>query len=225
MELVHVVDREALALRVVEGIACLAPKLSALAEDIRQLWVEFEALKPGETIMGCATKKQFCDLIGRTPRAVRYMLAGGNVNRGETISPLRLEKLPVGVTVLMDGDDPKVRERHARQLLRLNNLMNPDPDAPEYNGNLSMKMRIACARQCAAAGRKHNGALDAVTYFQDRLAWKLIIHGISVRDLERRIDEYEKRKCTECLFVEPGYCWHCYPEAAEAALKRAFHGQ
>jgi hypothetical protein len=87
MELVHVVDREALARRVVEGIECIAPKLAALAEDIRQLWREFEVLKPGETIMGCTTKKEFCRMVGRTPRAVRYMLAGGNANRAETISP------------------------------------------------------------------------------------------------------------------------------------------
>jgi hypothetical protein len=80
--------REALAQRVITGCSLLAPKLRALADDIRALWAEFEALQPGEAICGCTTKKEFCtNHLGRTPRAVRYLLAGGNPRRGETISP------------------------------------------------------------------------------------------------------------------------------------------
>jgi hypothetical protein len=80
--------REALAQRVINGVAVIAPKLNTLADDIRQLWAEFEALRPGETIFGCATKKEFCTQhLGRTPRAVRYLLAGGNHVRGEIVSP------------------------------------------------------------------------------------------------------------------------------------------
>jgi len=69
----------------------LAVKLTDLEKDIRALWREFENLKPGEMILGCKTKKQFCKVhLYRTPRAVRYMLNGGNPvsNRaGETVSP------------------------------------------------------------------------------------------------------------------------------------------
>jgi hypothetical protein len=80
--------REALAQRVITGCHLLAPKLSALADDIRALWVEFEDLRHGESILGCATKKEFCSThLGRTPRAVRYLLAGGNHRRGEIVSP------------------------------------------------------------------------------------------------------------------------------------------
>jgi hypothetical protein len=84
--------REALAQRVINGIAVIAPKLNTLADDIRQLWAEFEALRPGETIFGCATKKEFCTQhLGRTPRAIRYLLAGGNHVRGEIVSPAPLQ--------------------------------------------------------------------------------------------------------------------------------------
>lgn len=80
--------REALAQRVITGCRIIAPKLKTLADDIRLLWVEFKALQPGETILGCSTKKEFCsEHLGRTPRAVRYLLAGGNHNRGEIVSP------------------------------------------------------------------------------------------------------------------------------------------
>jgi hypothetical protein len=83
--------REAIARRVVQGMKVLSVKLMDLEEDIRALWSEFEGLKDGETIMGCSTKQEFCiKILDRTPRAVRYMLTGGNpvANRaGETVSP------------------------------------------------------------------------------------------------------------------------------------------
>lgn len=83
--------REALARRVVQGMKVLSVKLMDLEEDIRALWTEFDNLGDGETIMGCATKREFCiKILDRTPRAVRYMLTGGNPltkRTGETVSP------------------------------------------------------------------------------------------------------------------------------------------
>ena len=73
------VDREALAKRVVEQVRLVGASLKDLETDIRALWEEFERLQDGETIMGCRTKGEFCDrILGRTPRAVQYMLKGGN---------------------------------------------------------------------------------------------------------------------------------------------------
>ena len=66
-------DREALAQRVASAFA----KLVDHADDIRQLWLEFENLSAGETIMGCTTKSQFCErVLGRSIRAVQYLLNG-----------------------------------------------------------------------------------------------------------------------------------------------------
>src|SRR5215813_1799333 len=80
--------RNALARAVVKQMKSLLVELKDLEEDIRQLWVEFEQLPTGEKILGCSTKKEFCEKqLGRTPRAVRYMLEGGNHRRGETVSP------------------------------------------------------------------------------------------------------------------------------------------
>ncbi len=85
--------REALAQRVITAVSSISCKLSELEADIRALWVEFENLPKGETILDCSTKKEFCEKhLHRTPRAVRYMLDGGNdayvpVGQGETISP------------------------------------------------------------------------------------------------------------------------------------------
>jgi hypothetical protein len=51
--------------------------LKSLEDDIRRLWVEFDNLKVGETILGCATKKEFCERkLHRTPRTIQYLLAG-----------------------------------------------------------------------------------------------------------------------------------------------------
>ena len=82
------IDRESLARKVVDSMTGLTTTLKDLEDDIRRLWFEFDNLKDGETIMGCSTKKAFCEThLKKTPRAVRYMLAGGNTNRGETFSP------------------------------------------------------------------------------------------------------------------------------------------
>jgi hypothetical protein len=77
-------EREALAQKVASAFA----KLADHKKDIERLCQEFAALKDGETIMGCTTKTEFCDrVLGRSIRAVRYMLDGGNHNRQETVSP------------------------------------------------------------------------------------------------------------------------------------------
>jgi len=80
--------RNDLARGIVSRFTSLLTELKDLEDDIRQLWVEFEHLPRGEKILGCSTKKEFCEKkLGRTPRAVRYMLDGGNYRRGETVSP------------------------------------------------------------------------------------------------------------------------------------------
>ena len=80
-----------LAQQIIDGIESLTATLKEREDDIRQLWKEFDKLPKGESILGCRTKKQFCEKhLHRTPRAIRYMLDGGNPNnnkRGEIISP------------------------------------------------------------------------------------------------------------------------------------------
>jgi hypothetical protein len=67
--------RELLAQRVVDGCQIIAAKLKDLEKDIRALWAEFDLLKTGDTIMGCKTKKEFCERhLCRTPRAIQQML-------------------------------------------------------------------------------------------------------------------------------------------------------
>ncbi len=77
---------EGLARSVVSKMDSMVTTLKDLEDDIRRLWVEFDNLKVGETILGCATKKEFCEKkLNRTPRAISYMLGGGNHKR-ETVS-------------------------------------------------------------------------------------------------------------------------------------------
>jgi hypothetical protein len=67
--------REVLARRVVTGIT----KLRHVERDIRALRKEFAVLPKGETILGCALWTEFCEKhLRRTPRAVQYLLSGGN---------------------------------------------------------------------------------------------------------------------------------------------------
>jgi len=76
-----VADREALAQRIAGAFA----KLADHQTEVLQLWREFENLHDDERIMGCATKTEYCTkVLGRSMRAVQYMLAGGNPR--ETIS-------------------------------------------------------------------------------------------------------------------------------------------
>jgi hypothetical protein len=84
-------ERDALALQVIEQAGSITKKLKSLEDNIRMLWAEFDALPAGETILGHKTKKDFCEKrLNRTPRAVRYMLNGGNPGNaleGEILSP------------------------------------------------------------------------------------------------------------------------------------------
>jgi hypothetical protein len=70
-------DAENLARHIISRLDSVAAKLKSLEGDIRRLWIEFDNLKTGETILGCATKKEFCEKrLNRTPRAIQYLLAG-----------------------------------------------------------------------------------------------------------------------------------------------------
>src|ERR1700693_1709671 len=60
---------------ILSRIESLSAKLKSLEDDIRALWIDFDNLKAGETILGCRTKKEFCEQkLHRTPQAIRYML-------------------------------------------------------------------------------------------------------------------------------------------------------
>jgi len=66
--------------RLVEvAVGAISRKLSDLKPLVEELWRRFDQLEPGDTIRGCHTRKEFCEkCLGRTDRAVRYLLAGGN---------------------------------------------------------------------------------------------------------------------------------------------------
>jgi hypothetical protein len=90
-------NREALAHKVAAGFQALKD----IEDDVRRLWAEFDSLADGETIMGYHTKTEYCEsVLGRTMRSVRYMLAGGNHQRGETVSPIDRDVPPVDRDVL-----------------------------------------------------------------------------------------------------------------------------
>jgi Domain of unknown function (DUF4338) len=98
-------DSESLGTFVRDGMIGVATKLVELRPYVEELWVRFER---GETILACSTKKEFCQqVLQRTPRAVRYMLEGGNQKRGETVSPPAkteaTEAAPEKATVLAQG--------------------------------------------------------------------------------------------------------------------------
>jgi hypothetical protein len=62
---------------ILSRIESVSAKLKTLEADIRALWLDFDNLKTGETILGCATKKEFCEKkLHRHPRTVQYLLAG-----------------------------------------------------------------------------------------------------------------------------------------------------
>jgi hypothetical protein len=107
--------RNQLARRIIKGVRTLLVELKDLEDDIRQLWVEFDNLPKGAKILGCSTKKEFCEQrLDRTPRAIRYMLDGGNHKRGETVSPLKDDREPELPTEL-DDDEP-LSEAEERKL-------------------------------------------------------------------------------------------------------------
>jgi hypothetical protein len=83
-------SNEALGSHVENAVLGISKTLADLRPYIEELWTRFDALEPGQTIRGCRTRKEYCaNVLQRTPRAVRYMLDGGNPvsKRGETVSP------------------------------------------------------------------------------------------------------------------------------------------
>ena len=87
---------EALGLYVSQQMTTVLTVLSDLKPYIEELWARFDT---GEVILGCSTRREFCEqVLQRTPRAVRYMLEGGNHNRGETVSPPKPKTEPHQVT-------------------------------------------------------------------------------------------------------------------------------
>jgi hypothetical protein len=76
---------EALGLFVRDGLTGVATKLAELRPYVEEVW---RRLENGETILGCKTKKAFCEqVLHRDTRTVRYMLNDGNHCRGaETVS-------------------------------------------------------------------------------------------------------------------------------------------
>jgi hypothetical protein len=85
-------QREALAL--VEAFSALDTKLADLEPMIKKVREGFKSKPRDAKILGCVSFKMFCKQhLKRTPRAVRYMLSGGNptdkrTKRGETVSPV-----------------------------------------------------------------------------------------------------------------------------------------
>jgi hypothetical protein len=78
-------ESESLGIFVRDGMIGVVTKLVGLKPYVEELWTRFDR---GEVILRCSTRKEFCQqVLQRTPRAVRYMLEGGNHKRGETVSP------------------------------------------------------------------------------------------------------------------------------------------
>lgn len=64
------------------GLGEALAKLVQLKPYIREMWVRFEHLKRGESIVGCRTKEEYCTkILNRTPRAVQYLLYGRTPKR------------------------------------------------------------------------------------------------------------------------------------------------
>jgi hypothetical protein len=121
--------REALAKKVAKGFRALKD----IADDVRQLWAEFDALADGETIMDCHTKTEYCEkVLGRSMRSVQYMLVGGNHQRHETVSRTRADR-----RTKLFGEG--CTERHAEEVNALRKKLSPKqvtqiewaPEAPD----------------------------------------------------------------------------------------------
>src|SRR5580692_8270096 len=69
-------SNDALGSYVENAVLAIGQSLADLQPYIQELWVRLEL---GQTVLGCKTKKEYCErVLHRTPRAVQYMLAGGN---------------------------------------------------------------------------------------------------------------------------------------------------
>jgi hypothetical protein len=128
-------DSDALGAFVRDGMLGVAQKLVTLKPYIEEL---YRRIDRGETILGCSTKKEFCDrVLLRTPRAVRYMLEGGNHRRtqdeGEIVSPQESPNTDVEVpnTEPLDASDaevlPAIRMPASLRDIRLELCSRTDP--------------------------------------------------------------------------------------------------
>src|SRR5438105_2890820 len=115
-------QRDALADTVIGAVEAAFQKLAEHRDEIIELWSEFASLQPGETIKGCHTKKEFCEVhLRRDIRSVQYMLKGGNFNRGETVSPTvvqvdHLSDLPPLTGNIRTDNKARLEYLHARGL-------------------------------------------------------------------------------------------------------------
>ena len=83
-----VAERETRAHRVADYFAKVGDLTTDITPDVLQMFYDFAHLRKGESIMGCSTQEQWAKkYAGRTARAFRYMLTGGNTKR--TSSPHR----------------------------------------------------------------------------------------------------------------------------------------
>src|SRR5258708_16491609 len=72
-------SNEELGLRIDCVVRATVQNLADLKPLIEEAWRRLEA---GQIVSGCSTKKEFCArILGKTDRAVRYMLSGGNFKR------------------------------------------------------------------------------------------------------------------------------------------------
>ena len=77
-------SNEELSDRIVILARTACQSLSDLKPLVEEAWLRLER---GQTVCDCKTKVEFAEkVLGRTDRAVRYMLDGGNRNRTETVS-------------------------------------------------------------------------------------------------------------------------------------------
>jgi len=105
---VREINSETLGLFVRDGMIGVATKLVELKPYVEELWRRIDR---GEVILGCSTKKEFCQqVLQRTPRAVRYMLDGGNHNRGETVSPPRSRQVSDPEFAAYEREHPTLRQ-------------------------------------------------------------------------------------------------------------------
>lgn len=68
---------EALARYIAEQTVGVLRRLADLRPHYEELWKRFDALKKGETIMGCMTKTHYVtEILGRSMRSIQYALYG-----------------------------------------------------------------------------------------------------------------------------------------------------
>jgi hypothetical protein len=124
---------ENLARQIISRMDSVTMKLKSLEDDIRNLWIEFDKLKAGETILGCATKKEFCERkLNRTPRTIQYLLAGQSNSNDRPRSEPRVESR----SELSSPNYDKVR---AAELAAKLTKVNPTIAGRVRNGGLQLR--------------------------------------------------------------------------------------